>query len=328
MGQDRIALFALDAGCALAAAVSASLGEPIGRHEERVFEDGEHKARPLDSVRNADVFVLSSMHRDDRHTINDKLMRLLFFIATLKDASAGRVTAVVPYLAYARKDQRSKSRDPVATRYVAMMFESVGVDAVVTVDVHNLAAYQNAFRCLTEHLQARPLFIEHFARTLRGRAVAVVSPDAGGIKRAEAFRQSLERALGASVASGFVEKYRSEGRVSGGTFVGDVRDRVAIVVDDLISAGTTIARAAEACRNAGAIAVQAAATHAVFAPAVGATLGPAPVDEIVVTDTISNNSPVDGALATKLVSLPIAPLLAEAIGRLHRHESIVELTSR
>ena len=327
MGQDRMALFALDAGGALAKAVSASLGQPIAAHEERVFEDGEHKARPLESVRGADVFVLASLHRDASHSVNDKLVRLLFFIGALKDASAGRVTAIVPYLAYARKDQRSKSRDPVTTRYVATLMESVGVDAVVTMDVHNLAAYQNAFRCRTEHLQARPLFVAHFARTLRGQPVSVVSPDAGGIKRAEVFRRSLEGALGSPVASGFVEKHRSEGRVSGGAFVGEVRGRVAIIVDDMISAGTTIARAAEACRNAGATAVHAAATHAVFAPAAGATLGAAPIEGIVVTDTIVNGAtPVDSAIAAKVLRLSIAQSLAAAIDRMHRNQSIVELT--
>lgn len=328
MRPERLALFALDASRDLADAVSAALGEPLTPHEERTFEDGEHKARPLASVRGADVYVLSSLHGEASRTVNDKLVRLLFFIAALKDAAATRVTAVVPYLAYARKDQRSKSRDPVTSRYVAMFFESVGVDCVVTMDVHNRAAYQNAFRCRAEHLEARPLFVAHFARQLQGREAVVVSPDAGGIKRAEAFRRSLEAALGKEVGTGFVEKYRSEGRVSGDRFAGEVRGRVAIIIDDLISAGTTIARAAQACRDAGAIAVYAAATHAVFAQAVGATLGPAPVDEIVIADSIPAPDALDPALARKLVRLSTAPMLAEAIRRLHEDGSLVELTER
>jgi ribose-phosphate pyrophosphokinase len=325
MNQQRLALFALDADRSLGDAVGAALGVPPDPHEERVFEDGEHKARPLASVRGADAYVLSSLHRDASRSVNDKLMRLLLFVATLKDAAAARVTAVVPYLAYARKDQRSKSRDPVATRYVATFFEAAGTDVVVTSDVHNVAAYQNAFRCRTEHLEARPLFVAHFVQRLAGRPAVVVSPDTGGIKRAEAFRRSLEAATGAAVGTGFVEKHRSEGRVSGDGFVGDVRGRVAIVVDDMISAGTTVARAAQACRSAGAVAVYAAATHAVFAPAVGATLGPAPVDEVVVTDTIPAGDALDPALARKLVRLPTAPLFAEAIRRLHENGSLVAL---
>lgn len=328
MRQERIALFALDASPGFAEAVSAALGEPIAPHEVRDFEDGEHKSRPLASVRGADVYVMSSLHGDASRTVNDKLLRLLFFIGALKDAAATRVTAVVPYLAYARKDRRSKPRDPVTSRYVATLFEAVGVDCVVTMDVHNLAAYQNAFRCRTEHLEARLLFFAHFARQLQGRAAVVVSPDAGGIKRAEAFRRSLQTALGQKVGAGYVEKHRSEGRVSGDGLVGDVRGCVAIIVDDMISAGTTIAHAAQACHDAGASAVHAAATHAVFAPAVGATLGPAPVDEVVVTDTIAAWRPVDPVFAHRLVRLSAAPLFAEAIRRLHEDGSLVDLTER
>src|SRR5690606_10337866 len=125
------------------------------------FEDGEHKIRPLTSVRGRDVYVLSSLYGETDRSPDEKLCRLLFFIATLRDNGATRVTAVVPYLAYARKDRRTQSRDPVTTRYVASLFEAVGVDRVVTLDVHNLAAFQNAFRCRTEHLEARMLFVRH-----------------------------------------------------------------------------------------------------------------------------------------------------------------------
>ena len=123
-------------------------------HEERECEDGEHKARPLISVRGKNVFVVQSLYGDDRQSGNDKLCRLLFSIDALKDAAAARVTAVVPYLAYARKDRKTKPRDPVTTRYVAALFEAVGIDTVMTLDVHNLAAFQNAFRCRPEHLEA------------------------------------------------------------------------------------------------------------------------------------------------------------------------------
>ena len=178
------------------------LGIALADHEEREFEDGEHKSRPLTNVRGRDVYVLQSLYGDAKQSVNDKLCRLLFFIGALKDASAARVTAVVPYLGYARKDRRSKARDPVTTRYVAMLFEAVGTDCVLTLDVHNLAAYQNAFRCRTEHLEANPLFIAHLLPLLRDAQVSVVSPDAGGIKRADAFRQRLSAALKRPVGGG------------------------------------------------------------------------------------------------------------------------------
>jgi len=323
--HDGGVLFALDADRTLADAVAAALAHPLAAHEERVFEDGEHKARPLGSVRGADAYVLSSLHGDRERPVDAKLLRLLLFAATLKDAGASRVTVVTPYLAYGRKDQRSKPRDPVTTRYVAQLLEAMRTDAIVALDVHSLAAYQNAFRCRAEHLEARPLFVSHLADALRGRPASVVSPDAGGIKRAEAFRRSLSQALGSDVASGFVEKHRSDGRVSGEGFVGDVRARVAIVVDDMISAGTTMARAAAACRGAGAHGVIGVATHAVFAPEAAITLAQAPLDRIVVTDTIASRPDVEAALAGRLERVTVAPLIAEAIRRLHEDGSLVEL---
>jgi ribose-phosphate pyrophosphokinase len=140
-------IFALGASRGFGARVADAMGTTLAVHEEREFEDGEHKTRALISVRGRDVYVLHSLYGDAEQSANDKLVRLLFFVGALRDASAGRITAVVPYLAYSRKDRKSKPRDPVSTRYVAEVFEAVGVERVVTLDVHNLAAYQNAFRC-------------------------------------------------------------------------------------------------------------------------------------------------------------------------------------
>src|ERR1019366_3171875 len=158
--RDELMLFALDATRAYGEAVARELGMTLSPHEEREFEDGDHKTRPLVSVRGRDVYVMQSLYADAKQSVNDKLVRLLFFLGALKDASAGRLTAIVPYLAYARKDRKSKARDPVTTRYVATLFEAVGTDCVVTLDVHNLAAFQNAFRCRTDHLEAGALFVD------------------------------------------------------------------------------------------------------------------------------------------------------------------------
>lgn len=196
MNEAPPCLFALASTRPWGEAVATHLGQPLQPHEECAFEDGEHKARPLASVRGRDVYVLQSLYGDADQSPSDKLCRLLFFIGALKDVDAASVTAVVPYLAYARKDLRSKARDPVTTRYVASMFEAAGTTRVLTLDVHNLAAYQNAFRCGTEHLEATGLFVAHFLPLLAGREVVVVSPDAGGIKRAESFRLRLAAALG------------------------------------------------------------------------------------------------------------------------------------
>jgi ribose-phosphate pyrophosphokinase len=327
MTGDDLMLFAPQAGRGFAEAVARALGVELAPLEERAFEDGEHKVRPLASVRGRDVYVVQSLYGEETQTVNDKLVRLLFLLGALRDAAAARITAVVPYLAYARKDRRSKPRDPVSTRYVAQLFEAVGVDGVVTLDVHNLAAYQNAFRCRAEHLEANPLFVAHFAPRLASAQVTVVSPDAGGIKRAEAFRERLARVLGRPVEAAFAEKHRSEGVVSGEAFVGEVGGRTAIIVDDLVSGGTTLARTAASCHRRGAARVWAAASHGVFAAAANATLGACDIEEIVVTDTIPPLRVTDARLASKLVPLSVAPLFAEAIARLHSGGSLAELGS-
>lgn len=319
-----LALFALEASRPFGTRVAEALGIALEAHEERSFEDGEHKARPLVSVRGRDVYVVHSLYGEAGETANDKLIRLLFFVGGLRDASARRITAMIPYLAYARKDRKTKSRDPVSTRYVAQLFEAMGVDRVVTLDVHNLAAYQNAFRCCTEHLEASPLLVRHLAPSLRDAPVIVVSPDAGAIKRADAFRRRLGIALGGPIALGFAEKYRSGGTVSGEAFLGDVDGKIAVIVDDLISSGTTMARTAIACRARGAVRVVGVATHGLFTVGADRVLSEA-FDKLVVTDSVASTRVSTAALGAKLERVSVAGLFAEAIRRLHDDGSLVEL---
>jgi len=321
----ELRVFALNASIAFGTAVCEKLGQALSPHEEQEFEDGEHKARPLVSVRDCDVFVVHSLYAETGQSASDKLVRLLFFIGALKDAAARRVTAVLPYLAYARKDRKTKARDPVTTRYVAGLFEAVGTDCVVTLDVHNLAAFQNAFRCRTEHLEANTLFVSHFASALSGAEIAVVSPDAGGIKRADRFRSRLAAVTRRPVAAAFAEKYRSGGVVTGDALVGDVGGKVAIIVDDLISAGSTIDRAARACRTNGATRVFAAASHGLFAGAANTVLAAAAVEQIVVTDSVPPLRVTDDGLKAKLVTVGTAGLFADAIARIHSGGSLAEL---
>jgi ribose-phosphate pyrophosphokinase len=325
MNSSDLSVFALNASREFGEAVAHHLGIELSPHEERGFEDGEHKSRPLANVRRRDVFVVQSLYADAEQSVNDKLCRLLFFIGALKDASAASVTAIVPYLGYARKDQKSKSRDPVTTRYVAALFEAVGTDRVVTIDVHNLAAFQNAFRCRTEHLQANGLFVDHFVPLLRDQEVVVVSPDAGGIKRADRFRQRLGAALGRPVAAAFAEKHRSEGVVSGELIVGDVNGRCAIIIDDMIGSGTTIARTVKACRSLGATSVHAAASHGLFTGDAPQVLADDALSAIVVTDSIPPFRLGQGKARDKLVVLSSAHLFGDAISSIHGGGSIVQL---
>lgn len=322
---DGPCLFALEGSREWGEAVARCLDRALAPHEEREFEDGEHKSRPLASVRGRDVYLLHSLYGDAHRSVNDKLCRLLFLVGALKDASAASVTAVVPYLAYARKDRRSKARDPVTTRYVAALLESVGMDRIVTLEVHNPAAYQNAFRRPAEHLEMHGLMAAHFAQLVGPRDAVVVAPDAGGIHRADAFRQRLATLLGRPVGSAFAEKHRSEGVVSGDLFVGDVAGRVAIVVDDLIGSGTTLARTAAACRRRGAEAVHAGAAHGLFTGDAARVLADDALAGITVTDSVPPLRLPPGPARDKLTVLPTAPLFAEAIRRMHAGGSLTDL---
>jgi len=322
MATDNLSLFALTPSEALGRMVAEDYGIAIAPHELRRFDDGEHKIRPLASVRGRDVFVLCSLYGEATESVNDRLCRMLFFVGAVRDAGAGRVTVVAPYLCYSRKDRRTNPRDPVTTRYVARMIEAAGVDRIVTMDVHNRAAYENAFRIPTEHLEANGLFVER-CRAL-GDNLAVVSPDPGGFHRAEALRDALEQASGATVELAMLGKHRKGGVVRTEAFVGNVEGRTAVIVDDLIVTGTTLIRAADACRKRGAKAVHAMATHGAFTAAAGSVLSSSLIESIVITDAISPERIDLGAARGKLSVLPIAPLIARAISALHHERSMTE----
>jgi ribose-phosphate pyrophosphokinase len=325
MENHQLAIFAVGASRGFGARVARQLQRELSEHEEREFEDGEHKIRPLVNVRGADVFVIHSLYSDDRQSVNDKLIRLMFFIGALKDASAARVTALVPYLAYARKDRRSQPRDPLSTRYVAQLLESVGTDHVVTLDVHNLAAYQNAFRIPADHLDTVKIFVDYFARTLGTEAVAVLSPDIGGVKRAERFRDALQSVSNHDVPLGFMEKARARGVMTAGRITGDVEGRTVLILDDMISTGGTLVHAAAACKELGAVRVLAAATHGVFTSRASDTLADRSIDGLIVTDSVPPDRLHPDLVASRITVLPLAGLFAEAIRRMHSGGSLVDL---
>lgn len=319
-------LFALKGTEDLGGAVAKALGIAMDPHEERDFEDGEHKVRPLVSVRGEDVYVLHSLTGSDGASANDRFIKLLFFLATCREHGAARVTAVAPYLAYARKDRQTKARDPVTTRYVAQLFEAVGTDRIVTLDVHNIAAFQNSFRCETVHLDTRRVFMPVIERLTSGLPVTILSPDGGGVKRTQLLKEHLEAETDLKVGFGFLEKRRSRGVVSGDLFAGDVSGTVVFIVDDMISTGGTMLRAAAACRERGAKAVHAVATHGLFGEGAEALFASDAIDSIIVTDSVAGAARARAERpSARLEIISVGALIGEALRRLRDGGSICDL---
>lgn len=305
-------VIALREGHDLAERIAREARLTVAPLEERSFEEGEFKLRPLVSVRDRTVFVVQSLAGSHDAPVAQRLVRLLFLLFGLRDAGAGRIVALVPYLSFARKDRRTQPRDPVHTRYIAQLLETTGLNHLVTLDVHNSAALDNAFRIPVDHLSALPLFAAYFAERGIETGVAVASPDVGGIKRAQLFREMLERQCAKEVDLVFIEKRRTGGVVSGGQVVGDVDGRTVIVLDDLCATGGTLIRAATALRAAGASAVHVAVTHAPLQSALIATNS---IAEILTTDSVGSVIDARDSNQRKLIVLPIAPLLGQAVAR-------------
>jgi len=276
-------------------------------------------------VRGRDVYVIHSLYGDATESVNDKICRLLFFIGAIRESGAARVTAVIPYLAYARKDRQTKPHDPVTTRYMAMLLEGMGTDAVIVLDVHNIVAFQNAFRCQTEHLDTRRLFAEHMRERVGGAPVVVVSPDPGGVKRAQLFQVMFEKLIGRAVGTAFMEKRRSAGVVTGNLLVGDMKDTVVLVIDDLISTGGTMLRAAEACLEQGARSVYALAAHGLFVGEAEKAICDPRLSITIITDIVLPFRLEPDIIEQQIEIVSVAPLLGEAIRCCHEGGSIIEL---
>ncbi len=303
--------------------MASCLGVPLCRPEEREFEDGEHTIRSPQSVRGRSVYVIQCLRGDSQGSVNDRLCRLLFFVGALKDAGARRITLCLPYLAYARKDQRTRARDPITLRYVAQLMEAVGTDRVMILEAHNRGALDNAFRVESLHLEATADFVGYFSHDSEDRVVA--SPDIGGVKRARHFKERLEAASGREIGLAFMDKKRSDATLSGDAFVGDVRGKQVIFIDDLICSGNTIRRAVAAARAAGAKRIDVAVTHGVFTAPAHQLFEPGGPDSLLVTDSVPLDAHFLAYASRSLRVISVAPLFAEAIRRLEHGGSLAQL---
>lgn len=332
-------LYALDADQPLFVEVAHCLQQGVALHEERIFEDGECKLRPLTDPGGQDVYVMQSLHGGPSLSVHDRLWRLWTFAATLCDHNAARVTAVIPYLAYARKDRRTKPFDPLSLRHLAQLFEAAGVQRVIALEAHDAAAFENAFRCPVVHVRASGVFeallndpvcsepsgdlgsTQAEGASKHGAVRWVVaSPDPGGVKRAQLWRETLQAQLGRPIGFAMIDKRRSAGVVSTEDLVaGDVSAAQVLLYDDLIASGGTMVRAAQALRAHGAHRVLAVAAHGVFTRHAQTLMTDPAIDAVVVTDSIPGLRARESAEgAGRLHVISAASQLARAIESMGR----------
>lgn len=220
-------IFGLDGSRVFAEKVADFLDIPLSKHVEKCFDDHEPYLRSEVNVRGCDVYVIQSLYTDDKESVSDKFAKLLFFIGSLRDASAGRITAVVPFLSFFRQDRKIESREPVHTKYTAMLLESVGCNRLLTMDVHNISAFQNAFRIQTDNLEAKKLLVQYVAKNTKdANNLVVLCPDSGGMTRAKKFRNALNNILGQKVGLAYLDKTRESSSVNAGQIAGDVEKKM------------------------------------------------------------------------------------------------------
>ncbi len=308
--EGRLQVFTGNAHPALAEAICRELGVDLGRAIVSTFQNGETRVKLDENVRGADVFVI----QPTSEPVNNYIMELLLMIDALRRASADRITAVIPYYGYAKQEKKTSGREPISAKLVANLITTAGADRVLTVDLHS-PAIEGFFDIPVDHLRATPLLARAFRSRVQGEIV-VVSPDAGGVGRAQDFRTRANGSL-AIISKQHPDADKTEML----DIVGDVDGKTAVIVDDMISTGGTLVEAVKLLRARGAERIYVCATHGIFAGNALELIGSADIDELIVTDTIL--LPHEAPANVSVVS--VAPLLAEAIMRTHKGMSISAL---
>ncbi|QLG88904.1 ribose-phosphate pyrophosphokinase [Chitinibacter sp. FCG-7] len=313
MAYDSLMVFTGNANPRLAERVVNHLDISLGRATVGRFSDGEVTVELLENVRGRDVFVLQSTCVPT----NDNIMEMMLMVDALKRASAGRITAAIPYFGYARQDRRPRSaRVPISAKIVANMLQVAGVDRVLTVDVH-ADQIQGFFDIPVDNIYSTPVLLADI-RAKNHEDLMIVSPDVGGVLRARA----MAKQLGVDMA--IIDKRRPKANVAEVMhIIGDVKDRTCIIIDDMIDTANTLCKAAEALKKFGAKKVMAYATHPVFSGAAVERILQSALDEVVVTDTIPVSEEAQASGRVRVVS--IAGLLAETMRRINNEESVSSL---
>jgi len=309
---DKIKIFAGNSNINLAVDICKFLGVSLGKSEVKSFSDGEVCVEINESVRGMEVYVIQSTCSP----VNKHLMELLIMLDALKRASAYAITAVIPYYGYARQDRKVAPRTPITAKLVADLSAAAGASRVLCMDLH-AGQIQGFFDIPVDNLYATPILLEHIQKNYRENTV-IVSPDAGGVERARAFAKRLNTSFA------IIDKRRPAPNVSEiMNVIGDIQGKACILLDDMIDTAGTITLAADALIKQGAKDVYACCTHPVLSGPAIERLRKSPLKEVIVTNTIPLNDEARGL--NKIKSLTVAPLLGEAIKRIHYGESVSSL---
>ena len=305
---DWLKIFTGNSNIDLVEEIARDLGTAMGKSLVKNFSDGEINVEIDESVRGMDVFVVQSIC----HPVNNNLMELLILIDALKRASAERITAVLPYYGYARQDRKVSPRAPISAKLLADLITTAGASRILTVDLH-AGQIQGFFNIPVDHLFAAPVLLEYLKKLKND--LVIVSPDAGGVERARAYAKRLNTSLA------IIDKRREGPNVSQVmNIIGDVEGMVAIIVDDLVDTGGTLARAAYALMEKGAKTVYACCTHPVLSGKAVEIISGSPIEEMIVTNTIPLQEEANACRKIKVLS--VSGLLADAIRRIYEDESV------
>lgn len=305
-------IFSGNSNRGLSEEVVGRLDVPLGRATVGRFSDGEITVTIGENVRSSDVFVIQSTSTPG----NENLMELLIMIDALKRASAEYITAVIPYYGYARQDRKVAPRTPITAKLVADILETAGATRVLSIDMH-AGQIQGFFNIPFDHLYSMPVLLDHMRQNF-DQNVVIVSPDAGGMERARAFGKRLDATLG------MIDKRRpqaNEAKVM--NVIGEVKNRDVIIIDDMIDTAGTLTAAAKALKERGALKIYAYASHAVFSGPAVERITESPIDKVVITNTIPLTP--EARACPKITQVSIAPLIAEAIRRIHHGDSVSSL---
>ena len=312
MSKD-LKIFSGNANIALAKGICDYLKIPLGDVTVSTFSDGEIMVQLNENVRGMDIFIV----QPSSNPVNRSIMELLIMIDALKRASAYRITAVLPYFGYARQDRKVQSRAPITAKLIADIITAAGAQRVLTIDLH-AGQIQGFFNIPVDHLYATPVILDYINK-LNLKDLVVVSPDAGGVERARAFAKRLKASLA------IVDKRRDGPNVSEVmNIIGDVENKNALLLDDMIDTAGTITQAADAIKKKGAMKVIVGCTHGIFSGNAIKRINDSAIEEVILTDSVPLNDKYKEC-RKKMTVLSVAPLLGEAIKRIHTEESVSSL---